>query len=195
MMQIWALCYSNIFMYRKDLKAAILAHHLWNPGEDGSQPIFELYLSDFIAAGKKTKMIFISAEQSKAKETLELFKKLYDGSPKAYPNGYMMLFIPLMDGDIHSTEFRSKILYNHDQYVGEESAFSIGGFQDIKTSILLKAGNKVSLRALLKSIPASNGMSRPQLYQHVEPNISGVVMMVTLQKQDLPLLLAQQNTL
>jgi hypothetical protein len=28
-----------------------------------------LYLSDFIAAGKKAKMIFISAEQSKAKET------------------------------------------------------------------------------------------------------------------------------
>ena len=70
MMQIGALCYSNIFMYRKDLKAAILAHPLWNPGEDGSQPIFDLYLSDFIAAGKKTNMIFISAEQSKAKAGL-----------------------------------------------------------------------------------------------------------------------------
>jgi hypothetical protein len=51
-------------MYREDLKAAILDHPLWNPVDDGSQPIFDLNLSDFIAAGKKTKMSFISAEQS-----------------------------------------------------------------------------------------------------------------------------------
>jgi hypothetical protein len=38
-------------------------------------------------------------------------------------------------------------------------------------------------------------MSHPQLFQHVEPNIFGVVMMVTFQKQDLPLVIARQNTL
>jgi hypothetical protein len=38
-------------------------------------------------------------------------------------------------------------------------------------------------------------MSRPQLFQHVEPNISGVVTMVICQKQDLPLVLARQNSL
>jgi hypothetical protein len=38
-------------------------------------------------------------------------------------------------------------------------------------------------------------MSRPQLFQHVEPNISGVVTMVIFQKQDLPLVLARQNSL
>jgi hypothetical protein len=38
-------------------------------------------------------------------------------------------------------------------------------------------------------------MSRPQLFQHIEPNISGVVTMVTFQKQDLLLVLARQNSL
>jgi hypothetical protein len=61
--------------------------------------------------------------------------------------------------------------------------------------ILLSTGNKVSLKTLLKSIPASTGMSRPQLFQHLEPNISGVVTMVTFQKQDIPLVLARQNSL
>jgi hypothetical protein len=77
-------------------------------------------------------MIFISAEQSRASETSELFKKLYDGSPKAYPNGYMMLFIPLLEGHQPSNEFQAKILFNHDKYIGEEAAFSIGGFPSSK---------------------------------------------------------------
>jgi hypothetical protein len=47
--------------------------------DDGSHLIFDLYLIDFIAEGKKTKMIFVSAEQSKAKQATELFKNLYDG--------------------------------------------------------------------------------------------------------------------
>ena len=67
MMQIGALCYSNIFIYREDLKAAIIDHPLWNPVDDGSHLIFDLYLSGFIAAGKKTEMIFVSVEKSKAK--------------------------------------------------------------------------------------------------------------------------------
>jgi len=146
MTQIGTLCYSNIFMYHEDLKAAITNHPLWNPGDSNTMPIFDLYLSDFIAAGKKTKMIFVSAEQSKAKETPELFKTLY-----AYPNGYMMLFIPLLEGHLHLTEFRTKILFNHNQYIGEEGAFSIGGFQDLKTQVRLMTGNTVSLRTLLKS--------------------------------------------
>jgi hypothetical protein len=82
MTQIGALCYSNIFMYRDDLKAPIIDHPLWNPVDDGSHLIFDPYLSDFIAAGKKTKMIFVSAAQSKAKQATELFKNLYDGTPK-----------------------------------------------------------------------------------------------------------------
>jgi hypothetical protein len=62
MTQIGTLCYSNIFVYHEDLKAAITNHPLWNPGDSNAMPIFDLYLSDFIAAGKKTKMNFVSAE-------------------------------------------------------------------------------------------------------------------------------------
>jgi hypothetical protein len=95
MTQIGALCYSNLFMYCKDLKTAILSH----------RPIFDLYISDFITPGKKTKMIFISAEQSCSTETIELLKQIYDGSPKAYPNGYMMMLISLLNGHQPTPEF------------------------------------------------------------------------------------------
>ncbi len=102
-------------------------------------------------------MIFVSAEQSKAKATTKIFKKLYEDSHKAYPNWYMMLFIPLLDSHHHSTEFPSKVNFNHEQYISEEAAFSIGGFQDLKSQIQLKM-------ELLKSIPgsaASAGISQP----------------------------------
>jgi len=36
----------------------------------------------------------------------------------------------------------------------------------------------LSIRLLLKSIPASAGMSRPQLFQQAEPNPAGVVTIV-----------------
>jgi len=101
-----------------------------------------------------------------------MFKKIYDGSPKSYPSRYMMLFIPLLEGQLHSTEFCEKKLLNHNQYIGEEGAFLIRGFQDLKNHIHLKTGNNVSLQTLLKSIPASSGMSQPQLFHHVEPSCS-----------------------
>jgi len=154
-----------------------------------------LFINEFISKGKKTKMIFISAEQSKTKETVDLFKHLYDGSPKSYLNGCMMLFIPLIDGQQPTPEFRAKILFNHLQFLGEEAAFSTGGFQDLKNIIKPRNGNSVSLCTLIKSVPASTGMTRPQLFQHVEPNISGIVTMVTFQKQDSNLVFACQKTL
>lgn len=41
----------------------------------------------------------------------------------------MMLSIPAKD-IIHSPpDFRAKILFNHEKYIGEETLFSIGGFQ------------------------------------------------------------------
>jgi hypothetical protein len=49
--------------------------------------------------------------------------------------------LPLLDGIQAFTEFHSKVLFNHDQYNGDEAAFSIGGFQDLKTNIMLKNGS------------------------------------------------------
>jgi hypothetical protein len=144
---------------------------------------------------KKKKMIFVSAEQSRAQETIDLFKQIYDGTPKAYPNGYMLLFIPLSEGQQPSPEFRSKVLFNHSQFLGDEAAFSFGGLQDLKTLIKLKNGTTVQLQTLLKSIPASKGMSRPQLFMQVEPNITGVVTMVTFQKIDSTHVIARQKSL
>ncbi len=69
------------------------------------------------------------------------------------------------------------------------------GFPRPETLVKLKNGNSVSLFTLIKSIPASNGMSRPQLFQQMEPNISGVVTIVAFQKQDHDLVFQQQKTL
>jgi len=76
-------------------------------------------------------MLFISAEKSKQEETDEFFKKLWDGSPKEYPNGSMMIFIPLNSGANVSTDYRAKILFNHDKFNREEDAACKGGLQDL----------------------------------------------------------------
>jgi hypothetical protein len=62
MIQIGALCYSHVLMHREQLKEVILSHPTWIPKDPSNPPIFDIYLSDFIAGGKKTKMLFISAE-------------------------------------------------------------------------------------------------------------------------------------
>jgi hypothetical protein len=107
----------------------------------------------------------------------------------------MMLFIPILEGQQPSTEFRKIILFNHEQYLGDEAAFSIGGFKDLKNQVTWQNGSTVSLCMLLKSIPSSQCMSHPQLFQSVEPNASGIVTMVTFQCQDSDHVYSPQNTL
>jgi hypothetical protein len=113
MIQIGAISYSNIIIYQEDLKQAIPAHPLWTPIDPNNPPIFNLYLSDFIASGKKTKMIFVSAEQSRFQEVSDIFKNIYDGTPKAYPNGCMMVFVPFANGNQESIALCQKILFSH----------------------------------------------------------------------------------
>jgi hypothetical protein len=55
-------------------------------------------------------MLFVLAEWSRQDATSKLFKNLYDGSAKAYPNGANMLFIPLNEGALNSTPYREKII-------------------------------------------------------------------------------------
>jgi hypothetical protein len=74
MSQIGALCCGNLFMYCEDLKAAIINHPLWLPKDPNIPPILDLFISDFISPNKKTKMIFISTEQSHVNEMTDLFK-------------------------------------------------------------------------------------------------------------------------
>jgi hypothetical protein len=76
MVQIGALCYSHVLMHREELKEAILSHPQWKPEDPTDPPIFDLYLSGFIAGNKKTKMLFVSAEKSKQENVTAIFKNL-----------------------------------------------------------------------------------------------------------------------
>jgi hypothetical protein len=113
-------------------------------------------------------MLFISAKKSLQEEGSTLMKLIYNGTPKIYPNGYMMLFVPLHEIMRSTNKFRSKSAFNHEKYVGNKALFCIGGLHDLNNHIKLKNGKHVTIRNLLQSIPASEGMSRPQLFQHVE---------------------------
>jgi hypothetical protein len=129
-------------------------------------------------------MIFISAEKSKQAVLANFFSNLYDGTLKDYPNEVMMFFIPLHKGETISSEKQEKIFFNHDSYTGEEAAIRIGGLNNIHAFVKQKEGVEISLRLLLKSIPTSQGMSHPQLFQFIKPNISGVVTLATFQAGD-----------
>jgi hypothetical protein len=183
MLQIGALCYTNIFMHREELKQAIMHHSSW-PSDLEQQPIFDIYIGDFITHNKKTKMLFISSEKSKQEMMNNHFKTLYNGTKKSYPNGSMMLFIPFTEGTRHDLNYHQKILFNHNQFSGEEAAFIIGGLRDLQTTITLRNSKIFSLCTFLKGIPATQGMSRHFLFQHVQPSSSGMVKMAIYQKVD-----------
>jgi hypothetical protein len=192
MILIGALGYSIVFMHRKELKQAIMKSEAWN--QSTFSGIFDIYISEFIGKGKKTKMHFISSEKSKYEEAIQFFKLLYDGSPKAYPNSSMMLFIPLKDGAAASSEYHEKNIFNHDKYNGDEEAVCISGLQEVERKITLSTGKTVTIRDLLKSFPASPGMSQAVLLQ-VENNSSGQVVMVSYQKADHPFVKLRQATI
>ncbi len=129
-------------------------------------------------------MIFVSAEKTKTDEVAALFRTLYDGKSKAYPNGAMMLFVPFNEDVNYTVEYRKKLIFNHESFIRMEDAITINGLQNLNNEITLKTGEKITIRMLLKCLPASQGMSRPQLFQFMEPNNSGVTTLATFQTQD-----------
>jgi hypothetical protein len=124
--------------------SSILSHPLWDH-EGPDEPIFDIYVSDFLANQKKTKMLFVSSEKSKQEKIIRFFEMLYEGEPKQYPQGSMMLFIPLTKNIHYSPEYRAKIMFNHEKFNGDEAAVCIGGLKDLKTPVKLKNGATVSL--------------------------------------------------
>ncbi len=82
MVPIGALCYSNTLIFRDDLKKAITSHPLGTPSETSPHPIFNIYVSDFNAPIKETKMLFVSFEKSQQEEVSSIFKAIYDGTKK-----------------------------------------------------------------------------------------------------------------
>ncbi len=183
MVNIGVLCYSSIFTFHDDLKQAIIAHPLWTPS-DPDNPLFLMYLLGSYTSSNKTKMLFVSLERSKQEEVSKIFRSIYDGTQNSYPDSSMMMFIPIESYTKTSNVFHTKIQFNHDKYIGEETLFCIGGFQNLNNIIHLKNGKTISIQHLLKSIPASEGMSCPQLFQQAEPNPVAVVTIVTFQAQD-----------
>jgi hypothetical protein len=195
MVPLGALCYSNVLMHREDLKDTITRHSLWKTHFPDSSPIIDIYLGDFLASNKKEKMLFISGEKSKISVLNNFFKELYNGASKQYPNSSMMLFIPFNKGTHLSAYYREKILYNHQKYNGQCSVLAVGGLQDLNNTVKLKTGQAISLQELLKSIPATQGMTRPLLFQHFEPNSMKTIHMAVYQKMDHDTIMERTKTL
>jgi hypothetical protein len=165
-----------------------MQHPVWQQANnDTENPIvFDLIVRQFRGSKKSTQMIFVTAERSKQDNVRDIFKAIYDGTPKAYPRGEMMLFIPTRNGEQYSNDQRDKFIFNHEQYLGDEEIMAIHGLQDLNTQILLKGGKSTSIRTLLKSLPGSEGMSRNNLFQVVDPNAGQTCTVVSFQKVDCP---------
>jgi hypothetical protein len=82
---------------------------------------------------KRKRKCYLSQQKNRI---IDFFKTLYDGEPKQYSQGSMMLFIPLMESSHYLAEYRSKIMFNHDKFNGDEAAVCIGGLKDLKTLII-----------------------------------------------------------
>jgi hypothetical protein len=183
---IGAFCYGSTWIYREDLKLHIMKHPEWTKQDtDPNKPlIFDLLLRTFRGIKKSTPMIFVSTERSKQETVREIFKIIYDGTAKTYPRGEMMLFFPTRNGDQYTPEQRERIIFNHETYLGEEEVTAIHGLQNLNTEITLKGGKTTTIRTLLKSLPATDGMSRNRLFQLADPNAGQTCTIVTFQKND-----------
>jgi len=123
MVKIGLLCYGSVFHFRKDLKQAILSHPSWSPSDPDNPPVFDLFVGELNSSSKKVKMMFVSAEKSKQEKVSHLFRTIYDGTQKSYPNGSMMLFVPISDLYHSSVAFRAKLQFNHEKFLGDETLF------------------------------------------------------------------------
>lgn len=106
-----------------------------------------------------------------------------------------MLYIPILEIVNSSPDIRAKIAFNHKKYTGEEALSSICGLNDLNTPLKLKNGKTVMIRTLLQSIPATEGMSRPQLFQTVEAKFTTLATIVTCQASDQKLVYQWQESL
>jgi len=184
MVQIGALCFSSKDIYQEDLKMAIVQHPLWSFPTLSEPPIIHLTKSDFLGPEKSTNMIFVCSGRSKQVEVGDFFSRLYNGTSKDYPNGIMMLYIPLNDNIIYEPEYRQKVIFNHEHYLGGEAALCIQGLADLNTKVILKNNTYVSLCLLLRSLPASKGMQTSQLFRLVEQSNSGNVILTMFYAKD-----------
>jgi hypothetical protein len=196
---IGALCYGSLFLHRDDLLKTIVQLPEWAKlnHEKKKTIVIDLVVKPFKSPGKSSDMIFVRSERSKKDEATKFFLKLYDGTPKRYPRGDMLLFIPVtskLDAEYTDTQ-RAKYLFNHQAYLGDEDCFAIFGLSNLETLLTLKDGKLTTIRTLLKSLPASEGMSRTRLFQVVDLVPSQDCVIVTFQRSDRPLVEERQFAL
>jgi hypothetical protein len=76
--------------------------------------------------------------------------------------------------------------------LGDEDCFAIFGLADLNTTVTLADNKEVTIRTLLKSLPASEGMSRSRLFQVVDCISAQNCVLVTFQRSDKPLVEERQ---
>lgn len=108
-------------------------------------------MKPFRGSSNAVDMIFVRAERSKKDEARKVLQELYDSTPKAYPQGKMLLFIPVKSRleEGYTPSQRDKFLFHHNKYLGMEDCMAIFSFKDLNTMIMLKTGVKVTLHMLL----------------------------------------------
>jgi hypothetical protein len=94
---VGALCYGSLFLHRDGLLQGITSHPDWiTLNKEREKPIvIDLVVKPSKSPRKSTDMIFVRAECSKKEVVQEFFLNLYDGTPKKYPRGDMLFFIPV----------------------------------------------------------------------------------------------------
>lgn len=145
----------------KILKLAIMQHQSGAFSTLPRAPIIHLTTGDFKGPQKSTKMLFVCCEKSTQIITTDFFSRLYDGTSKDYPNGIMMLLFLLNLNTTYELTYHQKVIYKHDQYVGEETCMCIHGLQDLNATVKLTDSQEISLGMLLPSLLASQSMSWP----------------------------------
>jgi hypothetical protein len=197
MSMVGALCYGSSWIYREDLKLKILQHPVWNNFNiDPDHPIIiDLIQHPFRGPKHSVPMIFVATECSTIELVREALQILYDRTSKAYPRGDMLFFIPLKGNDPYSPEQRTKFIFNHETYLGTEDVIAIHGLNDLNTEITLKGGKVTDIHTLLKSLPATTGISRNHLFQVVDPNAGITCTIATFQQKDKPFIEQRKPTL
>jgi hypothetical protein len=185
---VGALCYGSLFLHRDGLLQGITSHPDWVIlNKDQTKPIIiDLVVKSFKSPGKSADMIFVRAEGSKKKLVQQFLLSLYDGTPKKYPRGDMLFFIPVtskLEND-YTNEQRAKYLFNHLTFLGDEDCMAVYGLACLTNEVMLKDGSTITVRTLIKSLPASPGMSRNRLFQVVDINPSHECVIVTYQCSD-----------
>jgi len=185
---VGALCYGSLFLHRDGLLEGITSHPAWVELNKGREKtiVIDLVVKPFKSPGRSVDMIFVRAERSKKELVQNFLLTLYDGTPKKYPRGDMLFFIPIaskLEND-YTDEQRAKYVFNHTTYVGEEDCMAILGLANLSNEVKLKDRSIITIRTLLKCLPASPGMTRNRLFQVVDTNPSLNCVLVTFQKHD-----------